>query len=107
MKDIKNIKYYTLPIGRFPIDVVNKVDNDNTLYGMYFGQDNHIVIRHGLSHNIKAQTLLHEILHAIFVSEDIKHKDETISRLTSGLLYFIRNNEDILDFIKTEKLERK
>lgn len=58
-----------------------------------------IAIREGLSEDQTSDTLLHEVLHAVFLATGLNGEDreeELIERLTPMLLQVIRDNPDLI-----------
>ncbi|EAC9146022.1 hypothetical protein [Listeria monocytogenes] len=69
------------------------VDNDNSNWGACVFHDNHIEISTGLSEERKEQTLVHEILHAIFYESGFEEQDEdVVNRVGITLHQFLKDN---------------
>ena len=63
-----------------------------------------IEVRKDLINDIKISTIFHEIIHAAFASSGVIPKNEEIitDTLACQLLFFLRNNPDFLDYLKSK-----
>ncbi|MGC9338741.1 hypothetical protein [Listeria ivanovii] len=69
------------------------VDNDLNNWGAWVFHDNHIEVLAGLSDERKEQTLIHEILHAIFYEAGFEEQDEDLINRAGIVLYqFLKDN---------------
>ena len=68
--------------------------------GEYSATKNKIFIKRELHPDNKAATLLHELIHACEHNTSIKDlKEVQVEQLAGQLLYFIRNNPDMLAYL--------
>lgn len=72
------------------------VENDTNVYGSCVYQDSHIELRKGLSKERLEQTLVHEMLHAVFFEAGYAGEDyEDIVNRTSVILHQTLKQNDL------------
>lgn len=62
-------------------------------YGLYRPASQRIELCANISHGLKVQTLLHEIIHAIAFDRLLPLKEREVDQLANGLLSFILDND--------------
>jgi Zn-dependent peptidase ImmA (M78 family) len=60
-------------------------DESKELYGRHMVKDNIILINTDIHQSRKEETLIHEILHAIFYNYGLEHKENLIDAISNGL----------------------
>jgi len=92
--------WYKIPIGKFKITYPSKISKYS--YGMYYAKNGNIEIKRNLSHNIKAQTIVHEIVHALCTSKGFfKQKERDVEMITESVVHFIKENPYIIKYIQS------
>ncbi|EGO5453284.1 TPA: hypothetical protein ACHV3V_003115 [Listeria monocytogenes] len=71
------------------------VDNDLNNWGACVFHDNHIEVLAGLSDERKEQTLIHEILHAIFYEAGFEEQDEDLINRAGIVLYQVLKDNNL------------
>jgi Zn-dependent peptidase ImmA (M78 family) len=92
----------TIKIGAYDIKLKYWGELQET-FGQYFEVEQTIYLAPVSDATLAADTLLHEIMHAIFHIYVIQaHDDEerTVTTLSSGLTQVFKDNPAILDYIK-------
>jgi|TARA_R100000995_G_scaffold56814_1_gene28154 Zn-dependent peptidase ImmA (M78 family) len=60
-------------------------DETKELYGRHMVKDNIILINKDIHQSRKQETLVHEVLHAIFYNYGLEHKENLIDAISNGL----------------------
>ena len=60
-------------------------DDDKELYGRHMVKENIIMINEDIHDSRKKETLLHEILHAVFYNYGLQHKEGLIDAISNGM----------------------
>ena len=60
-------------------------DESKELYGRHMVKDNIILINQEIHESRKQETLIHEVLHAIFYNYGLEHKEGLIDAISNGL----------------------
>ncbi|ANE40221.1 hypothetical protein KC291_15020 [Listeria monocytogenes] len=71
------------------------VDNELTNWGLCVLHDNHIEVLASLSEERKEQTLIHEILHAIFCEAGFGEQDEDLINRVGIVLYQVLKDNNL------------
>lgn len=78
-----------LEVGGHPYEILfdklTHEDNRKELYGRHLVKENVILINEEIAHSRQQETLVHEILHAIFYNTGLKHDERIIEALSNGL----------------------
>ena len=64
---------------------LNHEEKDKELYGRHLVKDNLILINESIQDSRKHETLMHEILHAIFYNYGLEHDEGRIDAISNGL----------------------
>ena len=101
-KMIDNIK---TPIGNVEVKQYEKIIDpdkpEKTCQGLFqSGKDFHIIVQSTLQHDLKRQTLLHEILHAFEVNMGYDLTEKQIDSIATQLYYFMKNNPEVVEWIQ-------
>lgn len=87
-----------------PTKIMDPDDPKVNLYGLQnLGKEFNVVVRKGLQHNLKQQTLMHEIIHTIENMHSMELSEMQVEILATGLLYIIKNNHELIEYFKKEK----
>lgn len=88
-----------IKIGGITYSVVEKetVDNSPDCYGVVIYADNHIEIKKSLSDERKAQTLIHEMLHAVFFESGYENHEEKLSDQLALTLHQVLKENDLAE----------
>lgn len=73
-------------------------DVDRNLMGRLSYDTAQIYIRNDLPIDKKMETLLHEVLHAVYMNSGLQPGDEeekVVTALSSGLYQFLKDNKDV------------
>ena len=62
-----------------------RVKDGNILYGRHLVEHNIILINQDIEQSRKEETLIHEVLHAIYFNCGLKHEEKTIEAVSNGL----------------------
>ena len=82
-KDMKlNIGGHTYTILECEL---NHEESDKELYGRHLVKDNLILINESIQESRQYETLMHEILHAIFYNYGLDHDESRIDAISNGL----------------------
>ena len=93
--DCVNIK---LPLGEFVVEFKEDLDAGKTLG--YFKESEHIIQVSTKQHKYQQKTtLLHELLHGAETATTIKLTEKQIDALSYYLLFLLRNNPDLINYI--------
>ena len=60
-------------------------DSSKELYGRHLVKENVILINDSIHESRKKETLIHEVLHAIFYNYGLEHKENLIDAISNGL----------------------
>jgi Zn-dependent peptidase ImmA (M78 family) len=60
-------------------------DSTKELYGSHLVKDNVIFINKDIAQSRRRETLIHEVLHAVFYNRGIEHDEPLIETLSNGL----------------------
>ncbi|GAW63414.1 hypothetical protein FC65_GL000663 [Ligilactobacillus acidipiscis DSM 15836] len=85
-----------IKVGGIHYEIFEKeiVENDPNEYGVCVYADNHIEIKSGLSDERKTQTLIHELLHAIFFEAGYEdHDEKMVDQLSLVLNQVLKEND--------------
>lgn len=75
-------------------------DYDDELYGVTKRDKLLIKVNSCLPKDLKKQTLIHELLHALELNSSIKYCSEAqIEQLSHGLLFVIKNNPELIRWL--------
>lgn len=59
--------------------------------------------------NRELQTLMHEVVHALIyergLSDELRSNETLVNEMANGIINLIRNNPDLIEYIKGEKNE--
>lgn len=92
MTDIINIAGISYTVEPFETDV------DRNLMGRLAYDTAQIYVRKDLPIDKKYETLLHEVLHAVYMNAGLQQGDEEekiVTALSSGLYQFLKENKDV------------
>lgn len=91
----------TIRVGPAILDVV---ESEMDEFGRFDEEKEKIFVRRGLSSYVRARTVLHEVLHAIWLEYDLPKEGEEscVRRLESGLVAFILDNPEFSKKLFTE-----
>ena len=64
---------------------LNHKESDKELYGRHLVKDNIILINESIQESRQYETLMHEILHAIFYNYGLDHDESRIDAISNGL----------------------
>jgi len=109
---MKTNKSHVLKIGyrSVPLKFVKKIDSNGT-FGEYDWEKGLIRVRKGLTEREKANTILHELNHAILNDFEVKLGDDTEERIvyafTNGLMAFAINNKKFFNDLMKLVLKQK
>ncbi|WP_159723164.1 hypothetical protein [Enterococcus sp. CSURQ0835] len=79
---------------RYDIIEIETVDNDPTVMGLCVYADSVIYIKKALSKDRKNQTLIHEVMHAMFYEAGFDEQDEDeVNRLGKVLFQVLKEND--------------
>ncbi len=95
----------------YTVEESETVDNDLTCLGVCIYADSKICLKKNISAERKAQTFVHELLHAIFYEAGFDEQDEELINRVGKVMYQVlqdnfynnRDREDITYFDKTIK----
>lgn len=94
-------------VGPFRYRVRRTRRMDENLYGHCDHEKQEILLRAGLVHDQAADTLLHEVLHAVFfVSHNgrpPKREEKLILRITPVLLAVLRDNPELIAYLQEQQ----
>ena len=102
------IPFKSIRVGPFDISInqLEGEDRDRCL-GMFSETRQSILMRESYPNSQQeAETLLHELLHAVYATYGVRAKDpeeRTISQMSIGMASVIRDNPDLIEWLK-EKL---
>jgi hypothetical protein len=102
MKKIK-LPNQKINVNFVPSKEINKKSGKNFFaYGLYKSHDGEILINNSVSKDIQRMALMHELIHACDIG-GIKPLTETqVEFLTQQMLYLLRNNKGVLDWLRKE-----
>ena len=88
----------TLIVGGTPYEVieVEVIDNDPMIWGQTVYEKHQLLIKQGLDDVRKRQTIIHELLHAIFFESGYaEHEEEIVNRLgiTLSAIKLVKEND--------------
>lgn len=97
-------KYIYIGPYRYVISASNKLGEPDDLDGMTDTSRGKIILRKRLSFTRKRETLLHEILHAVWDVCALKNDNEEdmVTRIAPILLDTLRRNLDLVDWLVEE-----
>ncbi len=100
--------FKSIRVGPFDIAITQLTGEErDKCLGMFSEHQMQIMVRETFaSEQQEAETLLHEVIHSAFAVMGIQDKDpheRTVSALSVGLAQIIRDNPDLIDWLK-EKL---
>ena len=82
-------KERNLVIGGHNYDIVIKPlehkERGKVLYGRHSVRENTILINEEVTHSRQVETLIHEVLHAIYFNCGLEHDERVIDSLSNGL----------------------
>ncbi len=92
-------------VGPFDIKIVHlDARTARQAYGLFSEERHEIGLRKTFKNKQQcAETLVHELLHAIWSVQTINHKDgeeRIVSKLSMGLTQVIRDNPHLVDYLK-------
>ena len=86
---MSKFKTMNLNVGGHKYDIMvlplEHEDNNKELYGRHLVKENTILINQDIHKSRKEETLIHEILHAIFYNYGLEHKENEIDAISNGL----------------------
>jgi len=102
------MKKINLPNQKISIDFVssktiNKQGGKKFFaYGLYKSHDGEILINKEICKDIQRMSLMHEIIHACDLIGEKPLTEIQVESLTQQILYFLRNNKGVLNWLKKE-----
>jgi len=60
-------------------------DNDKELYGRHLVKNNIILINEEIEDSRQKETLMHEVLHAVYYNTGLEHNEREIEAISNGL----------------------
>jgi len=84
--------------------ILDIVESEMEEFGRFDEEKETIFLRKGLSSYIQARTVLHEVIHAIWLEYDLPKENEEscVRRLESGIVAFVLDNPEFSKKLITE-----
>ena len=89
--------------------ILDIVESEMEEFGRFDEEKETIFLRRGLSSYVQARTVLHEVIHAIWLEYDLPKDNEEscVRRLESGLVAFILDNPEFFKKLLTDIVKGK
>jgi hypothetical protein len=85
----------------YVINEVLCVDKRDSLAGQIKFLESEIRILHDLPHDLKQETVLHEVVHGIENFFDLDLEEEEVKQLARGLTMVFKDNPELLEYLKS------
>lgn len=77
------------------------IDHNNDLLGLIVYKDQQIFLKAKMGKEMKQNTLLHEILHGIFLHSgysELNEKEDLIDSLSNSIYQVLKNNKELITY---------